>query len=333
MKNYLITGGLGFIGGHLTQRLLREDCVIYIADDRSNASVHERDFDAPFRTILTGLSDAYNWEDDQRAPRIIIFDGDCAHHKLLTRIGSGMFDAVFHMAALPRVEFSIQNPVETTRINLMKSLEIAMACAQGNTRIIFSSTAAIYGNSPVPTKESSLCLATSPYGIAKSSVESFFRLFHDLYGLDWVSLRYFNVYGPGQKGDSPYCTAIAAWCHRIKEGKPLRSDGDGTQTRDMIFVDDVVNLNYESANLNKINHRIFNIGTGIAISNNSILEYFKIAFPNHMNEIGIEYAPERIGDVKHACADISRLQNTFDSFELTKISDGLEKTFKWWRIN
>ena len=330
MKKYLITGGLGFIGGHLVHRLSQENCIIYVVDDRSNASADESSFDLEYRTILVGLSDAYAWDADPKKPKLVVFDGDCAHHKILNRIGSGEFDAVFHMAAQPRVEFSIQNPVETTTVNLMKSLEIAMACAQSGTRIIFSSTAAIYGNAEVPTCESAPCLATSPYGVAKSSTEQFFRLFHDLYGLDWISLRYFNVYGPGQKGDSPYCTAIAAWCHRVNEGLPLRSDGDGEQTRDMVFVKDVVDINYRAATLQDVPYRVFNVGTGKAISNNELIVLFHSMLLEKI--AGITHAPERIGDVRHACANISKLEAVFHPFVPRDIEAGLKETFDWWGI-
>ena len=148
-----------------------------------------------------------------------------------------------------------------------------------------------------------------------------------MYELDWVALRYFNVYGPGQPGDSPYSTAISAWCHCAKNNQQLRSDGDGYQSRDMVFVDDVA-----AANVSAMNYsgtcRIFNIGTGKSVTNNWTLDKFKsLGYDNVIS------APARKGDVLHTLAQVSRAKAVLDWEPKVGIEKGLELTMGWWGLN
>ena len=151
----------------------------------------------------------------------------------------------------------------------------------------------------LPTVEAHGKNPNSPYALQKLCVEEYARLYSKVYGLDIACLRYFNVYGPNQFGDSPYSTAIVSWCDKVKKGLPLRSDGDGTQTRDMVFVEDVADANILAATREeKFSGACFNIGTGKSYSNNEILAIFKEKFSN----IEIVNAPSRAGDVKHTLA-------------------------------
>tara|TARA_Y100000034_G_C6733223_1_gene324969 strand:+ start:165 stop:653 length:489 start_codon:yes stop_codon:yes gene_type:complete len=155
------------------------------------------------------------------------------------------------------------------------------------------------------------------------------EMFHELYGLDIVCLRYFNVYGPHQYGDSPYATAIGAWCHAVKESQPLRSDGDGTQCRDLTYVKDVVNANILAAIAKtEASGKCFNIGYGDPHSNNEILNMFKHKFSN----IQVEDAPWRPGDVMKTHADISLASELLGYRSSVDINEGLKKTFKWWEL-
>lgn len=330
MKKILVTGGCGFIGSHLVIRYLEKnpDTCVFVIDDQSNASTDFQDTGFRIRTIFAGLVDGYDLSRDTISPQILLVQGDFAHPKVLGLLAYHNFDAVFHFAAQPRVEVSIKEPAAVTNENLNKTLELARACAQVGVRLIFSSTGAIYGNTKsIPTSENVSHQPTNPYGLSKYCAEQYLAMFEDLYGLDWVALRYFNVYGPGQVGNSPYCTAIAAWCHKSKEGVPLRSDGDGEQTRDMVFVQDVVDANLLCADADAILHRVYNVGTGISVSNNWILEqFFNRGYSNTI------HAPARIGDVRHTLADISLIKKDLGWSPQINISEGLELTWHWWGL-
>ena len=138
----------------------------------------------------------------------------------MARVREGYYDVVFHLAANPRVEYSVDNPTETTEQNVLKTVGLFEVAAKSNTRVIFSSSASVYGDADeLPTTEGSRKVQNSPYGLQKFVGERFGELFSRLYDLDIVSLRYFNVYGPRQYGDSPYSTAVCAWCNKVKEGQ------------------------------------------------------------------------------------------------------------------
>ena len=169
----------------------------------------------------------------------------------------------------------------------------------------------------------------SPYAWQKFAIEDYAKIAADLYDLDVVCLRYFNVFGPGQLGDSPYSTAVSAWCHATKNGLPLRSDGDGEQTRDMCYIDNVVHANILAANSNMhFRGRCYNVACGSSVSNNQILDHFRENF-----DVKINHAPERPGDVKHTLADISRSKEELGYQPLITFWEGLEQTIDWWGIS
>jgi len=257
----------------------------------------------------------------------VVIEGDFSHPKVLGLLVNYDFQAVFHFAAQPRVEVSVKEPVAVTNENLNKTLELARACAQVKVRLVFSSTSAIYGNTTeLPTSESTQHNPANPYGLSKYCAEQYMSMFEDLYGLDWVALRYFNVYGPGQVGDSPYCTAIAAWCHKAKHGSDLRSDGDGEQTRDMVYVVDIADANILCSTA-ILKHRIYNVGTGASVSNNWLLQKFA-----ERGYTTVIHAPARVGDVRHTLADTSLLNDDLGWRPDIDISTGLELTWKWWGL-
>lgn len=326
----LITGGLGFIGSHLVKGLLGEAKQIWVIDDCTNNVCHVEDFEVSYRTLLAQLVGMYAADDDL-SKRIIFAKSDFTYRTILSRVSSGFFDKVFHLAAKPRVQWSVENPVISTNENFNKSIVLAKACSVGKTRLIFSSTAAVYdSNVTIPTIEDDqiYCNPISPYGMAKYATEKYLRLFQSLYNLDWVALRYFNVYGPKQSGNSPYATAVAAWCSKALANESLRSDGDGTQTRDMIHVDDVVSANMcvASAAIGSSEARIFNVGSGKSYSNNQILEMF--ASRGYKNVVD---APERIGDIKHTLADIGKLRGLGWEPKIG-FSEGLESVMNYWEL-
>ena len=226
------------------------------------------------------------------------------------------FDYVYHLAAMPKVSFCVSNPSYTMKQNvLVTSVLLEWAKNHGVKRVIFSSSAAVYGN------EGSL--PSSPYGLHKLISEMECRLFSKLYDLDTICLRYFNVYSEDQPFGGSYSTAISAWMQMIREGKPLRIDGDGEQTRDFIHVDDIVLANiYAMQSTNRFNGKSYDVGTGKSVS----LNYIKNFINSRQNVEWIQ-SPERKGDVRHSVSDISSFKNL--GFEaLVSIQEGLERCFK-----
>jgi UDP-glucose 4-epimerase len=189
----------------------------------------------------------------------------------------------------------------------------------------------VYGDAArIPTVEYDECVPLSPYGLQKWMVEKFLKMSSTLYGTDTVSLRYFNVYGPNQFGDSPYSTAVSAWCNCVKESKPLRSDGDGEQTRDLVYVEDVVRANMlAAARVEKFTGEVFNIGTGQSVSNNYILSHFRERFHN----LEVKKAPARPGDIRDTQADNRFAEELLGWIPQVSFEEGLERTWEWWDLN
>ena len=227
------------------------------------------------------------------------------------------FDYVFHLAACPRVSYTVDHPSYTMKQNvLVTSTLLEWARDHSVRRVIFSSSAAINGNGDgVPT---------SPYGLHKLVNEMECKLFSNLYGLDTVCLRYFNVYSEDQQYGGSYSTVICAWMEMLKRGGALRVDGDGYQSRDFIHIKDVVDANIAAMeSLGDFNGNAYNIGTGTAVS----IKYIK-NFIDSRYDIEWICAPERKGDIKHATADISKTKEDLDWEPTISIVEGLKRCFK-----
>jgi len=227
------------------------------------------------------------------------------------------YDYVFHLAAQPRVEYSVHNPSYTMRQNvLVTSTLLEWARDHNVKRVIFSSSSAVYGDGDGVPK--------SPYGLHKLMSEMECRLFSELYGLDTVCLRYFNVYSEDQSFGGSYSTAICAWMEMIRKGKPLRMDGDGEQTRDLVHVDDIVLANVYAMQSNKwFGGKPFNIGSGTSISMNYVRNFI-----NKLYDVEWNNAPERKGDVKHTSAFIAETKKDLGWEPLVSIREGLIRCFK-----
>jgi nucleoside-diphosphate-sugar epimerase len=261
-----------------------------------------------------------------------MFIDNFAGSSVLFEVRSGRYDYVFHQAAVPRVPYSVEHPAYTTEHNLAYTVQLMEACKQGGVkRFIFASSSSVYGGAKImPTPEDYPKNPVSPYAMQKHHVEEYCKLFNKLYGFDSVCLRYFNCFGPNQYGDSAYSTAISAWCHAIKHGTPLRSDGDGEQSRDMCYVDNVVDANILAAiHPGEFGGETFNVACQERTSNNVILEWFK----NRFGDLEIVNAPERPGDVKHTCALIKKSKEILGYTPKVNIWEGLEKTIEWWGLN
>ena len=324
----LVTGGYGFIGSNLIKALNKKGVILDIVDDMSSG--HENLLnDLNIREVLPELM-----QFDTKATReqINFYRCDFAYDNILSKVALGHYDVIFHLAAIPRVSFSVENPAETTEVNLMATVKLFDAARYGKTRVVFSSSSSVYGGADtLPTHESTDKNPKSPYAWQKSACENIAAVYGNLYeDSDIVCLRYFNVFGPGQYGDSPYSTAVSAWCHAVKNNLQLRSDGNGTQTRDLCYVDNVVSANILAANYKgmSMKGRCYNIACSDATSNNQILDYFKSNF----SDIEIIDAPWRSGDVMHTQADISRAQEELGYEPLVRFWEGLERTIEWWGL-
>jgi len=336
MKKALVTGGCGFIGSNLTRELISQGWQVDVVDDMSNGHVELlRDYlnvrSLPNSNFINFFNEHVNEGKVQRnqTQALIIFD-DFASDGLLDHIRSGAYDVVFHQAAVPRVSYSVENPFETTNTNINKTVKLFEACKGNVERIVFASSSSVYGGADIlPTTEDQVKNPKSPYAWQKSAIEDFAKLCGDLYDLDIVCLRYFNVFGPGQYGDSPYSTAVSAWCHSTKNNLELRSDGDGTQSRDMCYVDNTVSANILAANADKqFMGECYNIACGDRTSNNEILDFFRGNF-----EVTVKNAPWRPGDVMHTQAEVSKAKKDFGYEPLVRFWDGLERTTTWWGLS
>tara|TARA_R110001583_G_scaffold12000_1_gene53482 strand:- start:11215 stop:12228 length:1014 start_codon:yes stop_codon:yes gene_type:complete len=333
--NVLVTGGCGFIGSNLVRELVRLGHNVEVVDDMSSGKIDSLS-GLDLRVVFADLAQEFFDHLDsevEKFPDVAIIQGDFSHPAVLQRIESGKYNVVFHQAAIPRVLYSVENPIQTTDVNLSRTLLLFNACKGSVDRVVYASSSSVYGGADIlPTPEDYLKSPKSPYAWQKSCIEDLSKIFFNLYGLDIVCLRYFNVFGPGQLGDSPYSTAVSAWCNAIKDGRSLRSDGNGEQTRDMCYVDNVVSANILAATVDReegFKGECYNIACGERNSNNQILNYLLERFPN----IKIENAAERIGDVKHTQANIEKARVDIGYEPLISFWEGLEKTINWWRLN
>ncbi len=332
-KKALVTGCCGFIGSNLTRHLLDAGWTVDGVDDLSGGDLDLLEVSSDNLRVVPGaMLNVYEsqHECDRHPDQLLIITDDFASDPVLARVATGRYDVVFHLAANPRVEYSVNNPASTTDNNLNKTVKLMTASIKNVERFVFASTSAAYGDvDELPTSEVCLTSPKSPYAVQKLCVESFGKVFSDLYDLDFVALRFFNVYGPGQYGSSPYSTAISAWCDKINSGEPLRSDGDGEQTRDLVYVGDVCKaMNLIAVREEKFRFDVFNVATGESLSNNQILGLLKEAFP----DIKITNAPERIGDVKHTLANVDKLSNAINFRPQMAFQDGLNLTLEWWGL-
>jgi UDP-glucose 4-epimerase len=221
-RRALVTGCCGFIGAHVTRLLVNEGWYVEGVDDLSNGDLTSLN-DMKFRAIHDVLLPHYKTEPTTGG--LLVMTSDFASSAVLSRVASGSYDVIFHLAANPRVEYSVQHPAVTTHDNIQKTVELMTAARGKIDRFVFASSSSCYGNAgQLPTTEECPPSPESPYGLQKLVIEQFASLYNKLYNMEFAALRFFNVYGPGQDGSSPYSTAISAWCTRLSNGDPLRSD-------------------------------------------------------------------------------------------------------------
>jgi UDP-glucose 4-epimerase len=301
----LVTGGAGFIGSHLVRALLARGCWVRVVDDLS-----------------TGRRE--NLPDD---PRCAFWEGSILDEPLLSQAMEGV-DFVFHVAAAVSVPMSVDDPVLTTQINAMGTLQVLETARKHKVScVVYSSSAAVYGDlKELPLRESQVPQPESPYGASKYAGEVLCGTYARTFGLKTVSLRYFNVFGPRQREDTPYANAIPIFIDRILKRKPIPIFGDGEQTRDFIYVEDVVEANLLALCLSEGGGETFNCAGGREVSINELVRLlFKVAG----YEVPVEYLPPRPGDVRRSVGDATHAEKRLGFKARWTLEEGLQRTFEY----
>ncbi|MDB6066932.1 MAG: NAD-dependent epimerase/dehydratase [Pedosphaera sp.] len=308
----LITGGAGFIGSHLAEALCRRGARVIALDNLSLGKIANLD-----------------WK--RSGDDLEFVQGDVTDEKLINKLIPGC-DWVFHEAAMPSVPVSVAEPVKTNTQNLDAALRLmVLARDAGVKRFLFASSSAIYGDTEVLAKHEQLPPnPLSPYALQKYGAEKYGQLFHQLYGLPTVSLRYFNVFGPRQAFNSPYSGVIAKFCTGMLAGKPPLIYGDGLQSRDFTYIENVVHANLLAAEApaEKVAGQVFNTAGGQSIS---LLQL--VAELNRLTgqSLAPRFEPTRVGDVRNSMADISRAHAALGYQPKVTWQDGLQKTLGFYR--
>lgn len=292
-QTVLVTGGAGFIGSHLVDALVEENDVRVLDDFSSGKRDNLRD-------------------------EVTVFEGDIRDDDLLARATSGV-DLVYHTAALVSVAASVENPTLSHSTNASATVSLLEHARAEDARVVLSSSAAIYGQpEAVPIDESHPKNPESPYGADKLTLDTYARLYHDLYGLETVALRYFNVYGPRQTAGD-YSGVISIFLDQATTGQPITVEGDGGQTRDFVHVRDVVQANLAAGTTDAVG-QAYNVGTGDTISINDLAEAIRDAADSSSE---ITHVDARPGDVRDSRADISRIRDALDFEPTVTLSEGL----------
>lgn len=310
MKSVLITGVAGFIGSNLARRCIAEGWDVDGVDDLSNGYM---------RFLPRGMREFH------------VSDFADLDFVTYSRIVNGKYDTVFHLAALPRVGYSVEHPIETNDTNVTKTLKLMQTCVGNIKRFIFASSSSVYGNAEsLPTHESAEPAPQSPYALQKLIVEDYLQMYSALYGLDSASLRFFNVFGPNQVAGGAYATAVSSWLNAIKRGEPMRSDGDGSQSRDLCYIDNVVDACIKAARSTRdLNGSYYNVACGDRTTNKDVLEYLMRRYPL-AKYVG---APWRKGDVMHTHANIDRAKDELGYRPTVHVWDGIDRTCTWYDEN
>jgi UDP-glucose 4-epimerase len=295
----LVTGGAGFIGSHLAERLLAEGHSVRILDDLS-----------------TGKR-----ENVPAGAELVV--GDVRNSPLVDEVARGC-DVIFHEAAIVSVPASIEDPQRSHDVNIQGSLNVLLAARRQKVRrVVFACSAAVYGEEPtLPKREDMITTPIAPYGIEKMTGEHYVLSWPRLYGVEGVALRYFNVFGPRQDPRSPYSGVISIFVDRAMSGREVTIYGDGEQSRDFVFVDDVVSANILAATVSEASGRAFNVGRGERTSLNALLgTVAKIVG----REISAKHEPARDGDIRHSVADISRAREMLGYAPSVSVEEGLRR--------
>jgi nucleoside-diphosphate-sugar epimerase len=305
----LVTGGAGFIGSNLAEELIRQGAKVRIMDNFVTGS----------RANLEEIAGNFDF-----------VEGDLNDDRAL-RPALAEADIVFHQAALPSVPRSVENPAETHQACANATLNLLIkAKDSGVRRVIYAASSSAYGDQPeLPKVETMNPDPLSPYAAAKLMGEYYCRVFTRVYGIETLSLRYFNVFGPRQDPSSTYSGVISRFIDALMKGTTPVIYGDGEQTRDFTYIANVVDANIRAAQTGFGIGDTLNVANGERVSLNTLLETLKSITGNP--DVSAQYLPERIGDVKHSQADNSRAVEWLGYEKLVGLEEGLRRTIEWWK--
>ena len=305
---YLVTGGAGFIGSNTVDELVRRGHGVVVLDDLSSG---KEDNLAEVRSKITFMKGS-------------ITDIEVVQKAMVQA------DYVIHLAARTSVPRSVKDPVDTNRINVDGTLNVLVAARDNKVkRVVFAASSSAYGDTPtLPKSEDMQPVPISPYGVTKYVGELYGSAFLKCYGLETVSLRYFNIFGPRQDPGSPYSGVLAKFCTAFLEDKQPVVFGDGEQTRDFTFVDNAVHANLLACEAPNVAGKVFNVGTGARISLNEVLATLRKITSKALEA---KYDPPREGDIRDSQADISQARKFLGYEPQVGFEQGLQITFEWYR--
>jgi UDP-N-acetylglucosamine/UDP-N-acetyl-alpha-D-glucosaminouronate 4-epimerase len=308
MPTYLVTGGAGFVGSHLALALVRHGARVRVLD---NLSTGRRDNLAP----VTG--------------QVELVSADVADAAAVGRAVAGC-EVVFHQAALASVPRSVEDPLATHAACATGTLVVLdQARRAGVRRVVYAASSSAYGNEPQPRKrETDLPSPLSPYAAAKLAAELYCQAFWHSFGLETVALRYFNVFGPRQDPSGPYAAVIPLFIKALLAGQQPTIYGDGLQTRDFTYVENVVQANLLAAEANRAAGQVFNVGSGVSISLLDLLRELNAVFGTNIQPI---FQPPRAGDVRDSLADIARAREVLGYRPTVDLAEGLRRTVEYYR--
>jgi nucleoside-diphosphate-sugar epimerase len=307
MASYLVTGGAGFIGSHLTEELVRRGHTVRVAD-----------------SLITGKR-----RNLDHIPDVDFVEGDLADLAVAQRAVDGV-EYVLHQAAIPSVPRSVNDPITSNRANIDASINVLVAARDaGVKRLVYAGSSSAYGNTPtLPKQEDMATNPLSPYALQKLVAEQYAQMFTRLYGFETVTTRYFNVFGPRQDPGSPYSGVISLFATALLEGRQPVIYGDGEQTRDFTYVANVVDGVLRACEAPDAAGQVVNVATGGRISLNDLLRVM-----NHIVGTQIEpiYKEERAGDVRDSQADVTKAKTLLGYAPIVSLEEGLRQTLAWCR--
>ena len=307
MAHYLVTGGAGFIGSHLSEELVRRGHRVRVAD-----------------SLITGKRGNL-----AHISGVDFLEGDLADLEVARRAVDGC-DYVLHQAAIPSVPRSVQDPLTSNRANVDGTLNVLVASRDaGVKRLVFAASSSAYGDTPtLPKHETMPTNPLSPYALQKVVGEEYLRMFTRLYGLETVAIRYFNVFGPRQDPTSPYSGVISVFATALLENRSPTIFGDGTQTRDFTYVANVVDGVLRACEAPGASGEVINVATGGRISLNQLFEEMRKVIGGTVSPT---YAEGRKGDVRDSQADITKARELLGYEPIVSFEEGLKKTVDWYR--
>jgi nucleoside-diphosphate-sugar epimerase len=307
MAKYLVTGGAGFIGSHLSEELVRRGHSVRVAD-----------------SLLTGKRSNLD-----HIKGVEFLEGDLADEAFARRAVDGI-DYVLHQAAIPSVPRSVKDPITSNRANVDATLNVLVAARDAKVkRLVFAGSSSAYGNTPtLPKHEGMPTNPLSPYALQKVIGEQYLQMFTTLYGLETVSIRYFNVFGPRQDPSSPYSGVISVFATALLENRSPKIYGDGEQTRDFTYVANVVDGVLRACEAKGASGEVINVATAGRISLNDLFKTMRAIVGGQLEPT---YVESRAGDVRDSQADISKAKRILGYTPIVPFEEGLRQTIAWYR--